>query len=61
MAGKKHTAPAQVYVVVSGHHNGIDATIQRVYFCARMRRVNKAMVCREECNGDKASLDQGQS
>lgn len=31
MAGKKQTAPAQVYVVVSGHHNGIDATIQGVY------------------------------
>lgn len=31
MAGKKHTAPAQVYVVVSGHHNGINATIQGVY------------------------------
>jgi hypothetical protein len=31
MAGKKLTAPAQVYVVVSGHHNGADATIQGVY------------------------------
>lgn len=31
----------------------------RGYCYARTRRVNKVMVCQEECNGDKASFDEG--
>ncbi len=31
MAGKKLTAPAQVYVVISGNYEDVDATIQGAY------------------------------
>jgi hypothetical protein len=31
MASKKHTSPTQVYVVISGNYQDVDATIQGVY------------------------------
>jgi hypothetical protein len=31
MAGKKLTAPSQIYLVLSGHYQGIESTIQGAY------------------------------